>query len=292
VPSKRKTCLLMLAVALVFLLSGADAQPATGFDIALHPPEIGQGEMVLLTIQNQGKLMPEVIWNGKEITVVLDSSNSTWIAFLGADLTTAPGGYTLTTRLGTEVLERQITVFKKDHGIRRFTVSKKMEAIDPPTLARVREESKQMRDILSVSLDQPLWQGSWIRPVPGRIVSPFGCRTIINELERSPHSGVDLKAAEGTPIKAANRGRVVLAAEHFFGGLSVVIDHGGGMHSMYFHLSEISSKAGQIVEKGDLIGLSGSSGRATGPHLHFGVRLHGDRVSPLRLIELSAGLGR
>jgi murein DD-endopeptidase MepM/ murein hydrolase activator NlpD len=149
-----------------------------------------------------------------------------------------------------------------------------------------------MRDILSVSHDQPLWQGSWIRPVSGGIVSPFGRRTIINDLERSTHSGVDLKAAEGTPIKAANGGRVVLVADHFFGGLSVVIDHGGGIHSMYFHLSEVSAKAGQIVEKGELIGLSGSSGRATGPHLHFGIRLHGDRVSPLRLIELSTGLGR
>jgi len=292
VASKRKKYLLMLVLPFVFLLSDADAQPLTGFDIALHPPEIGQGDVALLTIQKKGGVRPEVIWEGKEITVVPDSSDGTWIAFLGADLTTAPGGYTLTTRLGNEVLERQITVLAKDHGIRRFTVPKEMEAFDPSTLERVREESKRMRDILSVSLDQPLWRGSWIRPVPGMIVSPFGRRTIINDLERSPHSGVDLKAAEGTPIKAANRGRVVLVADHFFGGLSVVIDHGGGIHSMYFHLSEVSAQAGQIVEKGELIGLSGSSGRATGPHLHFGVRLHGNRVSPLRLIEISAGLGR
>jgi hypothetical protein len=292
VASKRKKCLLMLMLPLVFLLAGAEAQPFTGFDIALHPPEIGQGEVALLTIQKKGGVRPEVIWEGKEISVVLDSSDGTWIAFLGADLTTAPGGYTLIIRFGDEVLRRQIPVVTKDHGARRFTVPKKMEAFDPSTLERVREESKRMRDILSVSHDQPLWRGSWVRPVPGGIVSPFGCRTIINDLERSPHSGVDLKAAEGTPIKAANRGRVVLVADHFFGGLSVVIDHGGGIHSMYFHLGEISAQAGQIVEKGGVIGRSGSSGRATGPHLHFGVRLHGNRVSPLRLIELSAGLGR
>jgi murein DD-endopeptidase MepM/ murein hydrolase activator NlpD len=289
--SKRKKCLLMLAVLLVFLLSGADAQPLTGSDIALHPPEIGQGEVAILTIQKKGKLTPELTWGGKEITVVLDSSNGTWIAFLGADLTTAPGGYTLTARFGDEVLRRQIPVVTKDHGIRRFMVPKEMEALDPSTLERVQEESKRMRGILSVSHGQPLWRGRWVRPVPGGIVSPFGCKTIINDMERSPHSGVDLKAAEGTPIKAANRGRVVLVADHFFSGLSVVIDHGGGIHSMYFHLREISIKAGQIVEKGNFIGLSGSSGRATGPHLHFGIRLNGDRVNPLRLIELSTGLG-
>ena len=128
-------------------------------------------------------------------------------------------------------------------------------------------------------------------PVQGKIVSPFGCRTIINKLERSPHSGVDLKVAQGTSIKATNRGRVVLVADHFFGGLSVVIEHGGAIHSMYFHLSNASVRVGQMVEKGDTIGFTGSSGRATGPHLHFGIRLNGERVNPLGLIELSAGLG-
>jgi len=292
VASKWKKRLLMLAIPLVFLLSGADALPLTGPDIALHPPAIGQGEVAILSIEKEGRARPEVTWRGKGITVLLDSSNGMWTAFLGADLTTVPGGYTLQVRCGDEVLTRQILVLSKDHGVRRFTVPKEMEALDTPTLERVQEESKRMRQIFSVSHDQPLWQGSWVRPVPGGIVSPFGCRTIINDLERSPHSGVDLKAAEGTPIKAANRGRVVLAADHFFGGLSVVIDHGGGVHSMYFHLREVSIKAGQIVEKGQLIGLCGSSGRATGPHLHFGIRLHGNRVNPLSLIELSAGLGQ
>jgi len=292
VASKRKQCCMMFAVVLILFLANAYAQPLPGFNIALHPPEIGQGELALLTIQKEENLTPEVTWGGKQITVVFDPSKDTWTGFLGADLTTAPGRYTLTTKCGGEVLERQIRVVAKDHGIRRFTVPKEMEALDPHILERVREESKRMREILSVSDAQPLWQGSWVRPLPGGIVSPFGCRTIINDLERSPHSGVDLKAAEGTPIKAANRGRVVLVADHFFGGLSAVMDHGGGIHSMYFHLSKIRVKTGQIVEKGDLIGLSGSSGRATGPHLHFGIKLNNERVNPLSLIELSQGLGR
>jgi murein DD-endopeptidase MepM/ murein hydrolase activator NlpD len=178
-----------------------------------------------------------------------------------------------------------------DHGIRRFTVPKEMEALTPAILERVKKESQEMREIFTRCNLQPLWHGRWIRPVQGRIVSPFGCRTIINNLERSPHSGVDLRAAQGTLIKAPNRGQVVLAADHFFGGLSLVIDHGGAIHSMYFHLSDISVSVGQMVEKGDIIGLTGLSGRATGPHLHFGIRLNGERVNPLRLIELSAGLG-
>jgi len=281
--------MIMLALAGIFFLSPADALPFTGSDIKLRPPTVKQGEVSLLTIKKKEELKPEVTWREKRIAVVLDSSNGTWSGFLGADLTTVPGGYTLTI-YSDEVLARQITVLAKDHGIRRFTVPKQMEALDTSTLDRVREESKTMREIFSRSPRQPLWQGTWVRPVPGKIVSPFGCKTIINTLERSPHSGVDLRAPHGTPIKAPNSGRVTVVADHFFGGLSVVLDHGGAIHSMYFHLSNASVTVGQIVEKGDIIGFTGSSGRATGPHLHFGIRLNGNRVNPLGLIELSAGL--
>ncbi len=282
----------MLMLLAVFLLSSADALPLAGSDIELHPSAIGQGEVAILSIQKEGKARPEVTWRGKEITVLLDSSNGMWTAFLGADLTTVPGGYTLQVRHDDEVLTRHVMVLSTDHGTRRFRVPREMEALDPRTLERVQEESKVMRELLSISHAQPFWRGRWIMPVTGRIMSPFGCRTFINDLERSPHSGVDLKAAEGTSIKAANRGQVVLVADQFFGGLSIVIDHGGGIHSMYLHLSKVSVIAGQVVGKGDIIGLSGSSGRATGPHLHFGIRLNGERVNPLHLIELSEELGR
>jgi len=274
----------------LFFLSPADVAPFTGSDIKLRPPAVGQGEVSLLTITKEGKRKPEVIWRKKPVALVLDSSTGRWSGFLGADLTTVPGGYTLTTTYNDEVLARQITVLAKDHGIRRFTVPKSMEALDASTLERVREESKKMREIFSCSPRQPLWRGTWIRPVPGKIVSPFGCKTVINNLERSPHSGVDLRAPHGTPIKAPNTGRVAAVADHFFGGLSVVIDHGGALHSMYFHLSKACAAVGQIVKRGDIIGFTGSSGRATGPHLHFGMRLNGSRVNPLGLIELSTGL--
>jgi murein DD-endopeptidase MepM/ murein hydrolase activator NlpD len=280
----------MLTLLVVSVLSSTHAFPLSDHDIKLHPSVIGQGEAALLSIQKEGSARPEVTWREKEITVLLNSSNGMWTAFLGADLTTGLGRYTLQIRCADEILTRSIKVLPKDHGIRRFTVPKEMEALDPTTLARVRQEAKRMRELFSVSHDQPLWRGRWIRPVNGGIVSPFGCRTVINELERSPHSGVDLKASEGTPIGATNRGRVALVGDYYFGGLSIVIDHGGGIHSMYFHLSRVSVKVGQVVERGETVGLSGSSGRATGPHLHFGIRLNGERVDPLDIIELSERL--
>ena len=127
-------------------------------------------------------------------------------------------------------------------------------------------------------------------PLSGEVVGPFGRRSIINNQPRAPHSGMDLKAARGTPVRATNNGRVVLTADHFFTGHVVVIDHGAGIHSMYFHLEKIMVTQNQMVKKGELIGLVGSTGRATGPHLHWGVRVNGARVDPMALISISRQL--
>jgi murein DD-endopeptidase MepM/ murein hydrolase activator NlpD len=207
-------------------------------------------------------------------------------------LTTKPGRYKLEISLGDaeNPFSRAISVFAKDHGVRRLTLPREMVELDPPTLKRARAESRRVREIFLRSGDYPLWGGRWIRPVAGGVVGPFGCRSIINGMERSPHSGVDLKAAEGTPVTASNTGIVALVANHFFSGLSIIVDHGGGIHSMYFHLSKAFVRGGELVEKGAVIGLSGSTGRATGPHLHFGIRLNGTRVNPIDLIELSRRL--
>ncbi len=111
----------------------------------------------------------------------------------------------------------------------------------------------------------------------------FGARRILNGEPRSPHTGIDLRAAAGTPVHAAANGTVVLAADHFFSGRSVFIDHGGGLVTMYFHLRTMKVAAGDGVRRGQVIGTVGSTGRATGPHLHFGVRWLGARIEPTEL---------
>jgi murein DD-endopeptidase MepM/ murein hydrolase activator NlpD len=161
-----------------------------------------------------------------------------------------------------------------------------MVDLDKETLERVGRESLRM-DRLWQAVTEPLWSVPFIRPVSGRVIGPFGRRSIINNRPRSPHTGVDLRAGSGTPVRASNHGRIVLSDEHYFTGRSVVMDHGGGVLSMYFHLEEVFVREGDMVERGAVIGLAGSTGRATGPHLHWGVRIHGQRVDPLRLISLS-----
>ncbi len=147
-----------------------------------------------------------------------------------------------------------------------------------------------MKQLWETPPSAPLWNGPFLRPISGKVMTPFGPRSIINNQPRAPHSGVDLKAKKGTPVRATNDGRVALASDYFFSGRSVVIDHGGGIQSMYFHLERILVQQDEMVTKGHIIGLVGSSGRATGPHLHWGIRINGARVDPLRLLSVSKRL--
>ena len=127
-----------------------------------------------------------------------------------------------------------------------------------------------------------------MRPVPDAANSSFGTRSIYNGEARSPHGGTDFLSPAGRPIKAPNAGRVVLAAPLYFTGGTVVIDHGLGMFSLFAHLSTIGVREGQVVKTGDVIGEVGATGRVTGPHLHWAVRLGGARVDPLSLIAALA----
>jgi len=291
---EKRWYLLLLAFLFFFFLSPAETRSSSGLDVTLTPSTIGQGEVALLSIQKLGKAKPTVIWMGKKITLLSDNKHEAWAGFIGADLTTKPGRYNINITFSDSNRPHAITVsvLSRDYGSRRLTLPKKMVELDSDTLKRAREESKTVKGLFISSGKNPFWMGKWIRPVPGMIVSPFGCRCIINGMERSPHSGVDLKAVEGDPIKATNRGTIALVAHHFFSGLSIIIDHGGDIQSMYFHLSKDFVKVGQLVEKGTIIGLAGSSGRVTGPHLHFGIRLNNGRIDPIKLIEISGGLER
>ena len=132
----------------------------------------------------------------------------------------------------------------------------------------------------------PRWRTPFLPPVEEYRPTNFGARRVINGDPRMPHSAVDIRLPAGTPVRAIADGRVAFAGEQFFGGRSVVIDHGGGVFSVYYHLKEFSVAEGQEIFRGDRIGSVGATGRATGPHLHFGVRVPGGRVDPTRLFAL------
>ncbi|MBW1981559.1 MAG: M23 family metallopeptidase [Deltaproteobacteria bacterium] len=211
-------------------------------------------------------------------------------SLIGVDLGLPPGKYPLKIRVETGgkttmLWQEDIQVVKKFYGIERLQLPERMVKLDSRTLKRVRREQQVFRQLWNKWTPERYWTGSFLKPVNGKLLSPFGRRRIINNEPRSPHSGIDLRARQGEPVMAANRGRVVLVGDYFFPGRSVVIDHGQGLFTMYFHLSKVKVQQGSMVERGTVIGLAGASGRASGPHLHWGVRLDGARVNPVELLE-------
>jgi murein DD-endopeptidase MepM/ murein hydrolase activator NlpD len=162
--------------------------------------------------------------------------------------------------------------------------------LDAKTLARVRAEQAELRAVLESGAGERLWQDAFHTPVEeGRPTGSFGLRRIINGQRRSPHTGFDWAAPRGAPVLAANAGRVALVAEHFFPGRLVVLDHGLGLFTLYFHLDETVVARGERVAARQRVGSVGATGRTTGPHLHLGVVLDGARVDPMSLLKLPLG---
>jgi murein DD-endopeptidase MepM/ murein hydrolase activator NlpD len=162
-----------------------------------------------------------------------------------------------------------------------------MVELDAPTLKRVEEESKLLRTLYATITPERLWRGRFAKPVGVPDAGEgFGARRIINGQVRAPHAGLDYSADAGTPVVAANTGRVALVAEYFFPGRLVVLDHGLGLYTLYFHLERAEVTEGDRVDRGQSIGRVGASGRATGPHLHFAVHLRQTRIDPALLLQL------
>ena len=259
------------------------------YDISLSSYIIPQGDMSLLRVDVKNGGIPRVTWMKREIYLVPNDDKTVYYGFLAADLTARPGFYEALLEFppNGEKKKLEIEVKEKDYGIRRLTLPKRMVDLDAKTLKRVKKESRIMRRLWDAPPSSPYWTGPFERPIPGDVVGPFGRKSIINNQPRAPHSGVDLRAEKGTPIKAINQGMVIFTGSHFFTGKTIVMDHGGGIQSMYFHLEEILIEQGSVIEQGQVIGLVGSTGRATGPHLHWGIRINGARVNPLKLVDLS-----
>jgi len=273
--------LLILLSGLLFAVS-ADAKTGTP-KVTLTPKKVGPGDLLLITVKNASGPV-EGTFNGKKL--YFNQSKNSYQAVLGIDLFTEPGKYSLViTSKGTK-LQRTVKVSKKDYPVQRLTLPKDMVVLSPENEARVEQEQKKVAALWPVDSIR-IWSGGFIDPLPGKeIGTPFGVRRIINDIPKNPHSGVDITADEGEPVRAPNDGVVVLVDDQFYSGKSVILDHGQGIYTMFFHLSKIDVQHGQAVMKGDVIAEVGSTGRATGAHLHWGARVQGARIDPLGLIRL------
>lgn len=256
------------------------------------PAEIFQGDAVLVRgICARPIRSMEGEFGGKRFSFYPEEGGKGYAAILGVDLETAPGERELLVYVrGPEGPSARHTVTirvgKKDFAVQNLTLPKRMVTLSRTDLERANREKAIMERVLSGYAEDRAWRAPFIMPVQGEVISSFGLRRVLNQEPRNPHSGIDLRAAEGTPVVASSNGIVVLADDHFFSGKSIVLDHGLGLFTMYFHLSEIDVREGQKVAQGETIGKVGKTGRATGPHLHWGVRIRGSRVDPLSLVRL------
>ncbi len=213
-----------------------------------------------------------------------------YLGLLGLDMQDEPGAYELAVEVKQGEQAKQLSfnvqVAKGNFRVEHLTLPKDKVDLDDKSAARWRAEAEQIKQALAENSRLKLWRSDFVEPVSGKRTGIFGSVRIMNGKPRNPHNGEDIGAPLGADVAATNDGVIRITVDHLFSGKGVFIDHGLGFYTMYFHLSEILVKDGDLVTAGQIIGKVGATGRATGPHLHWGVKLNGARVNPYSLLDL------
>lgn len=284
---------LVAAVVLTLAAGDVDArrlfqQEAVG--VALASRSLQPGELVVVTLSVPTDTSDvRLTAFGKDIPVFL-VENPQWQALLGIDLDQAPGSYELTVhaRVAASAVRQSQTLVVRPKTFATRTLRVSPDFVNPPASLRTRiaREARLVADAYAHSAPERLWQLPFTRPVADQENSRFGQRSVFNGEPRNRHTGADFLSAAGTPIKAPNSGRVALAADLFMSGNTVIIDHGLGVFSVLAHMSAFDVHEGERVTVGQIVGRVGATGRVTGPHLHWAMRVSGSRIDPLSTLAL------
>lgn len=310
----RRAILAVAAAAFAFALGLAAAAPAPAgsaatdgdssaprFQMTPAEPRVGEVAVVEVDCRSRGGLCPEGLklrWAGQEIALFPHPvRGAAFRAGLLAVPLTAKAEAAALEALWSEAgrsVSRSVAFRIRAGGFAEeaLRVDPRHVHPSPQDRERIRREREELERIYASGAPSPLWRGPFLAPVPGEVSGAFGTRRVFNGELISRHTGVDFRAAAGDPVFAAGSGVVRLGQELFTSGNAVVIDHGAGVFTSYSHLSRIEVGVGQHVARGQGIGRIGATGRATGPHLHWGVKVNGVAVDPLALLAATARLTR
>lgn len=286
----------------LFLLLGtflsSTSASAANWTVSAQPTRLVNGGPVLFQVKSPQRLESlKGIWLGHDVSFSFDATSKMWIALAGVSFETAPGSYPLELTGETEAGKnpgKKITFSRKFKVARgkypkiqaKLSVESKFTEPSPEQQKQIEEGQQIKKDYLNRVTPDREWSGTFTAPADATISDVFGSERIFNGKTSSPHLGLDFRVPSGTPVQAMNDGTVLLARPLYFEGNFVVLDHGQGMLTLYLHLSEFKVTEGDRVKRGQVIGLSGGTGRATGPHLHVGVRWQGTYLDPASLMRL------
>jgi murein DD-endopeptidase MepM/ murein hydrolase activator NlpD len=288
-----RSAILPVCLAVATLAAARAQSPVVTLTPALA--EAGSPELIRVEAADAASIDGE--WMGRKLEFFRGLNRRSkldgraWFALAGVDVEAAvgPSELKISVRLaqgGLREVSLPVEILPAHYRTSSLTVAPQFVEPGPEELKRIEEEKQLKEKVFAVSAPQPLWTGSFLRPVTAAATNSFGERRTFNGQLASIHKGMDFRAIEGTPVRAANRGVVVLARPLYYEGNCVVIDHGLGLFTISMHLSQIAVREGQPVATGDLLGLSGATGRVTGPHLHWAVRWREAYLDPAKLLQL------
>ncbi|MBV8514846.1 MAG: peptidoglycan DD-metalloendopeptidase family protein [Acidobacteria bacterium] len=267
-----------------------------GVELRVSAASPAQGTLLIAEVRS-AKSLSDIAgkWTDRDISFwqatgpSVPKRTNVWRALLGVDLEQAAGDYKFSifgkSDAGPVSCDANIAVRVGKFPTERLTVAPNFVEPNPEQAAKAAEDQKKLRAIYATLTPEKLWTGAFRIPLDGvKTGGNFGKRRILNGKSNSPHSGVDLPSPTGTPVHAAQAGRVVLAEELYFAGNTVIIDHGFGVYTLYGHFSEIDAKVGDEVKVGEVIGKVGATGRVTGPHLHWGLEVDRARVNAMEIV--------
>jgi murein DD-endopeptidase MepM/ murein hydrolase activator NlpD len=264
--------------------------PATALTITAIARSVQPGEVVVLTIDTTARAGTLRVRAFNHDMPALRVSPLRWRALVGIDLGVTPGRYPIAVDAHEDAKVARAThvlvVQPRRFPTRRVKVDEGFVNPPPSVSERIAREARDLQELWRHSPRESRWSDGFVRPVPNPANSRFGTRSIYNGQPRSQHGGADFLSPAGTPVQAPNAAQVVLARDLYFLGNTVVLDHGQGLFSILAHLSAIDVHQGESVAAGKIVGRVGATGRVTGPHLHWAVRLADARVDPLAVVEL------